>query len=54
MAEKPFLTNPSGEWRHLVTKCKTFFHIFPIFNTHEHNAEERLKKYSLEKKVTAY
>jgi hypothetical protein len=33
MAEKSFLTNPLGEWRHLVTKCKKFFRNFLPFLT---------------------
>jgi hypothetical protein len=48
MPENAFLTNPTGEWRHLVTKCKKFFHNFFPF-LHKHNTEERLKKYSAEK-----
>jgi hypothetical protein len=33
MAKKPILTNPLGEWRHLVTKFKNFFHHFFPFST---------------------
>jgi hypothetical protein len=38
MVEKLNLTNPMGEWRHLVEKFKNFFHIFFHFQ-HEHNAK---------------
>jgi hypothetical protein len=33
MVEKPILTNPLGEWRHLVEKFKNFFHNFFSFST---------------------
>jgi hypothetical protein len=33
MVEKPILTNPLGEWRHLVKKFEKFFHNFFPFST---------------------
>jgi hypothetical protein len=50
MVEKPILTNPLGEWRHFVEKFKNSSIIFSYFQ-HEHNAKNRLKKFSLEKKL---
>jgi hypothetical protein len=52
MVEKPIMTNPLGEWRHLVEKFKKFFHNFFLRKVeHKHNAKNRLKKFSLEKKL---
>jgi hypothetical protein len=49
MVEKQILTNPLGEWRHLVKKFKNLLYFFHF--QHEHDAKNRLKKKSLEKKL---
>jgi hypothetical protein len=43
MAEKQFLTNPLGKWRHLDPNEKTSSTIFPHFQ-HKQNAKEILRK----------
>jgi hypothetical protein len=53
MVEKPILTNPLGEWRHLVKlKTKNFFHNFFPFSTRT-RCKKPIEKKSLEK-VTAH
>jgi hypothetical protein len=53
MVEKPILTNPLGEWRHLVKKFKTFFHNFFSFSTRTQR-KKPIEEIFIKKKVTAH
>jgi hypothetical protein len=50
MVEKPILTNPLGSGAILWKNSKISSIVFSHFQ-HEHNAKNRLKKFSLEKKL---
>jgi hypothetical protein len=52
MAEKPFLTNPLGKWRHLEPKRKKLFHNFSSFST-QAKCKRNFDKISIRTKVTA-
>jgi hypothetical protein len=53
MVEKPILTNPLGEWRHLAEKFKTFFHNFFPFSTRAQR-KKPIEEIFIRKKVTAH
>jgi hypothetical protein len=45
MAEKLFLTNPLGKWRHLEPNLKNFFHNFSPFSTQAKRKRNFEKKF---------
>jgi hypothetical protein len=53
MVEKPILTNPLGDWGHLVEKFKNFFHNFFPFSTRTQR-KKSIEEIYIRKKVTAH